>query len=84
MSQNHRITASHLSAACRSPVLPRWSQNVYLDTKHHPSPGPRLESSSYVHDIVSEMPITNSLKRAELIEVAVKVPKELIGKKTGH
>ena len=45
-------------------------------------PGSRLETPSWVRDIISKMLIANPLKRAELIEVAAKVPKEILGKAT--
>ncbi|KAJ9649957.1 hypothetical protein H2198_010715 [Neophaeococcomyces mojaviensis] len=45
-------------------------------------PGTRLEVPSYARDIISKLLITNPLKRAELIEVAAKVPKEIATKAT--
>lgn len=45
-------------------------------------PGTRFEVPAYVRDIVSKMLIVNPLRRAELIEVAAKVPKEIVSKQT--
>lgn len=45
-------------------------------------PGSRFEVTNWVRDIVSKMLITNPLRRAELIEVAAKVPKEIATKVT--
>lgn len=43
-------------------------------------PGSRFELSLWIRDIISKMLTVNPLKRAELIEVAAKVPKEYKGK----
>lgn len=40
-------------------------------------PGTRFETPAYIRDIVSKMLIINPFRRAELIEVAAKVPKEV-------
>lgn len=45
-------------------------------------PGTRFEVPSHVRDIISKLLIINPLRRAELIEVAAKVPKEFVEKKT--
>lgn len=45
-------------------------------------PGNRLEVPSYARDIISKMLILNPYERAELIEVAAKVPKEVVAKST--
>jgi len=45
-------------------------------------PGTRLEVPSYARDIISKLLIVNPLTRAELIEVAAKVPKEVATKAT--
>ncbi|KAK5071738.1 hypothetical protein LTR64_004485 [Lithohypha guttulata] len=43
-------------------------------------PGTRFETASWVRDIISKMLIVNPLRRAELIEVASKVPREVVAK----
>lgn len=45
-------------------------------------PGNRLDYPSYARDIISKMLILNPYDRAELIEVAAKVPKEFVAKST--
>lgn len=45
-------------------------------------PGSRFDVPTYIRDIVSKMIVLNPLERAELIEVAVKVPKEFVFKGT--
>ena len=42
----------------------------------------RLEIPSYARDIISKMIVVNPFRRAELIEVAAKVPKEVLMKDT--
>ena len=39
-------------------------------------PGSRFEQNLWIRDIISKMLIINPMRRAELIEVAAKVPKE--------
>lgn len=45
-------------------------------------PGSRFDIANYVRDIVSKMLILDPVERAELIAVAVKVPKEFVFKGT--
>lgn len=56
-----------------------------MGSANHPIinyPGVRFEVPNWARDIISKMLITNPLRRAELIEVAGKVPKEIATKST--
>lgn len=45
-------------------------------------PGSRFEIPNYARDIISKTLVMNPMERAELIEVAAKVPKEFVAKTT--
>lgn len=79
---------SSLSAALhrRSPsaanITPTHSRKTSITQPPHliTYPGTRFETPSWARDIISKMLVVNPYKRAELIEVASKVPREVNSK----
>lgn len=87
--QNRRLSLKSFrrrssAATPASPHSRKHSLSTSIPTPHTliTYPGNRLEIPTYARDIISKMLILNPLERAELIEVAAKVPKEFVAKTT--
>lgn len=81
-SKPHRLSLSYRRRSSATGSSSHSRNNSYhtIPTPHTliNYPGNRLDLPSYARDIISKMLILDPLGRAELIEVAAKVPKEFV------